>query len=965
VKEEEALMVKIKCLICGSIGFSASDDTRCECGGNCKAIFFAVNLNHFKKEKKKGENRMKYIKSFLSMVICFVMITGIAFGQAEKPVISLTDSILTATGTSVLLEEEEENLIDTRWTRERILQVLVQSGTADSNGTIAGDTDKGIVWNIIKAVKAANKLMGKYFNPDELDVTYISLDENLLTLRYALGIREVTVHVDMRTYSPFFGKYDSRLAKAAFNVRNNISLQMGLNNIGKVHINEILPVMIAYAQALNKDALTISRSWYPYYNQFICGFSARVGNYTLGLEYREYTYIYPWYYKATQYRNSSMISIWPVNLVNTVTLNSFVDNRTGIDYVKEAKKDLLALFNPEYSNMGVGYWSMKDGILWLNINLSKTRYDYSRGIAVEVNLTTGTVNIDKTVVDAVKRARYQTYKRLQSSGITYDDVHINAFSALYRYVIEVVDGIARCTFRIDYKLSVSTPKFNLTYTYSNGNLTLTSLISRETGCNLLKNATYYLRKVINPTDFKLSDWNMAGDYIVFHFKLTDGSIVSVNVNVNTGETTIYKKLVDAVMKTRNDIAKKTGKDLSQIHIDSIKYYYYICYAENRDIDEGIGVDVIYPYPYPREIRYGFTASVDNYTLTLEYREYTYSYPWYRDYKYEEDGTIGIKPIWYPQTWTTITLTSFVDNHTGIDYVKKAQDEVLNLFNPDNHDIGVGYWSMDGGLLKLNINLFHSGKYPFYVMRIGTIVPVEVDLETGKISIDQRLVDAVNESREKTSEKLGIDYGDTHVNGIYLEYPLYILHVYPPEPVEPKAYIVFVSTEEFDLTLRYDFKTESLELTRLKNNETGVDLVHSTKDYLAEKFNLEYGAIHVNNFSLEQSIDGTGSMILNINVDGRDEIYICYVNPDTGQVLMVLIGIPLFDELILVDITNEERAVDDLIARINEFESEKEDLLHLNEELLQRLALQEQIQAQAADGIFDPHMADEDDILNQE
>ena len=69
--------------------------------------------------------------------------------------------------------------------------------------------------------------------------------------------------------------------------------------------------------------------------------------------------------------------------------------------------------------------------------------------------------------------------------------------------------------------------------------------------------------------------------------------------------------------------------------------------------------------------------------------------------------------------------------------------------------------------------------------------------------------------------------------------------------------------------------------------------------------------------------------------------------------------------VLVDITDEERAVDDLIVKIKEFESEEENLIQLNEKLLQRLALQEQIQAQAADGLFDPHMADEDDILNQE
>ncbi len=103
---------------------------------------------------------------------------------------------------------------------------------------------------------------------------------------------------------------------------------------------------------------------------------------------------------------------------------------------------------------------------------------------------------------------------------------------------------------------------------------------------------------------------------------------------------------------------------------------------------------------------------------------------------EESNPELIYKPWSPYKWTTITLRSFVDNATGRDYVKEASDAVLELLNPENYNMGVSYWRIEDGILKLSINMFQSKtRYPYELIRFGGIIPVEVDLETGEIKID--------------------------------------------------------------------------------------------------------------------------------------------------------------------------------------------------------------------------------------
>src|SRR3989338_6728893 len=141
-----------------------------------------------------------------------------------------------------------------------------------------------------------------------------------------------------------------------------------------------------------------------------------------------------------------------------------------------------------------------------------------------------------------------------------------------------------------------------------------------------------------------------------------------------------------------------------------------------------------------------------------------------------------------------TLKSFVDNNTGRDYVKEAQEKILELFNPEEHNVTVNYWNVEDGVLKLDMGLFPSNLPG--LIRLGGYIPVKIILETGEISIAPEVVDAVTKARMKTSQKLNIGIGDVHVNSI--ESQISVLRIYPPDV----SYVLSVSTPKFNLTYNY-------------------------------------------------------------------------------------------------------------------------------------------------------------------
>ena len=136
-------------------------------------------------------------------------------------------------------------------------------------------------------------------------------------------------------------------------------------------------------------------------------------------------------------------------------------------------------------------------------------------------------------MDAVTKTRQETSERL---NIAIGDVHVNSIWQRMAIGERHPDYITLDTI---YVLFVSTPQFNLTYNYSptDINLELTSLVNKETGVDLFQNAVDFLKKIFNPETFKLDYWGDEDGAIGFGFRLQDGSIIKIKVDIKTGEPT--------------------------------------------------------------------------------------------------------------------------------------------------------------------------------------------------------------------------------------------------------------------------------------------------------------------------------------------------------------------------------------------------------------------------------------------
>src|SRR4030042_286932 len=157
------------------------------------------------------------------------------------------------------------------------------------------------------------------------------------------------------------------------------------------------------------------------------------------------------------------------------------------------------------------------------------------------------------------------------------------------------------------------------------------------------------------------------------------------------------------------------------------------------------------------------------------------------------------PPYGPPASPVVTLKSFVDERTGRDYVKEAQEGILALFNPESSDIAVNYWRMSDGTLTLNM-LLHNSEYPFGLYVAGRDIPVNVNLETGEIKIKEQIVEAVKHTRLEVSESLDLAYDDVHVNEVTRGMPVFILNTIEPY-IPQEFYFLIFSTPQFKLALK--------------------------------------------------------------------------------------------------------------------------------------------------------------------
>ncbi|OGW75277.1 MAG: hypothetical protein A2Z72_00975 [Omnitrophica bacterium RBG_13_46_9] len=460
-------------------------------------------------------------------------------------------------------------------------------------------------------------------------------------------------------------------------------------------------------------------------------------------------------------------------------------------------------------------------------------------------------------------------------------------------------------------------------------------------------AEKFLKETFNPDKLELIDWRIQNGILRAAFSIGGdyGMVINITVDMNTGAPNMNEALKDVALKTREDIARRTGVDMGEVHINGISPALAICYTNYG------------------ATAYMVSARVDNYTLMLEYKKY--DYPRIYGELQDESKTMFFYPYppYGPPASPVVTLKSFVDERTGRDYVKEAQEGILALFNPESSDIAVNYWRMSDGTLTLNM-LLHNSEYPFGLYVAGRDIPVNVNLETGEIKIKEQIVEAVKHTRLEVSESLDLAYDDVHVNEVTRGMPVFILNTIEPY-IPEEFYFLIVSTPQFKLALKcttgndeYGDNKIHLELTSLTNRETGVDLVRITKEDMVDRFkDIEYRAIHIEEFSVEDnSTEGRSVARFSIDVEGSEAKYIYRLDSATGEILSILIGIRMLDKEVLFDVTDKLISVEELIEKMKQLEEKKMGTENIDSETLQRKAIGDEVQRQANNPLFSKEMA---------
>jgi len=297
-------------------------------------------------------------------------------------------------------------------------------------------------------------------------------------------------------------------------------------------------------------------------------------------------------------------------------------------------------------------------------------------------------------------------------------------------------------------------------------------------------AKEYLKEIVNPDSYRLRKWYVRRGNLYATFSLPERKSMRIRiiVNLRSLEPVMAASIKESIIETRQNISARMRVNMEEVHINGIT-----------------SVPVFRTYGQP-SMAFHLTARVRQYRLKLEYK---------KDVRNKRH--------------MTIRLVSFKDKNR--DYVKDAKNKIIDIFNPESHDITVGRWAIDiDGSLLLDMLMYHEEEpYPHPVYES---ILVTVDLNTGDISIKESIIDAVTKARQMTSFGLRTDYADAHVNALS-----YLLSRFIKDGLAPKGYVLYVMTPGFALTYKYDIESGKLELRSLVSTELGKDLLEAAADHL--------------------------------------------------------------------------------------------------------------------------------------
>lgn len=738
-------------------------------------------------------------------------------------------------------------------------------------------------------------------NPDVYTLASWQMNENgALVFKFKLQDDSfIDITVDLVSGNAWMN--DANLAKVIINSRYAIARNMGLPDISDVHINAASITYIDYGGPWYGY-----RPWPPLPTS-ITNIAARVGDYALTLSSTEYN----WWVdlgndliKHTAY-GADLIPIEESYELDpepyykpAFTLTSFIDMRTGVDYVAQAERDVLNLLNMLSPNPGIGSWSVASGKLVLYVSAHKSIDPWlmwlGDPISVEIDLATGAIAIDPVVVDLVTKTRGETSQKL---NISMADVHVNFLSQHY-------GGKGDIYFPDGWDIYISTPSFSLGYFYKNdGTITLVSLCSNAAGVDLYGTAVVYLNETANPDEFILDSWGLNPDGTVnFNFKLRDGSIIGINVAADGSSVSFTDNYIkDALLKTRQNIAEKSGLDISEVHINGVKLDWHLMWESSG---------WVYPSLRGEEIQYTLAANIGNYSLGLVYNKHEDSGWIYYNLKMPGEEGSSMPPI-RVRSWTTVALTSFVDTITGRDLLVDARNNFFDLFNPEYFMTGpISEWSIKNGVLTLGMYLqgdfrklyYSTDTIPSY---IGFCIPVQINLATGLVTIDPFIAEAVTNARQEISQNLGIAIGDVHVNGVAPSDEWVLVEEHRTDGdvwvTFPAVYTIMASAGDFNVTINYDNLLHSTKLVAIVSRVRGIDLYGKAVDMLMNVVNpsgytLQSWYLQENTLRVRFAL-ANGS-IISITVDGVSGS--AYMKPyqeaflETRQEIAARIGVDILE-----------------------------------------------------------------------
>lgn len=150
-------------------------------------------------------------------------------------------------------------------------------------------------------------------------------------------------------------------------------------------------------------------------------------------------------------------------------------------------------------------------------------------------------------------------------------------------------------------------------------------------------------------------------------------------------------------------------------------------------------------------------------------------------------------------------------------IAAARKYVRSIFNPADSSLAVSDLTIKNGILYMFMRLFGGDKF--------VEIPVQVDLKSRKVTIDQHLIDAATKARAAAATGLQLPYKSIQISNI--------LGYAEAWPGGDNGLDIVIENSGLILTFRYSIPNDKLNLASLIDTKTGQDLLRNAASYLGK------------------------------------------------------------------------------------------------------------------------------------